>query len=260
MKKIFTILSVVALTAVNAQNLVQNPSFEDWADGDAKPNAWFGTNSEFNKITDVTNIKSGVYSLGVISKEKGSVSIGATDINVEAGKTYVYSGWYLDRTDKASIRFWGQWRNDSVITDTSLQSDYLNGESEGVWKQFYIEATAPSGAVKARLSLRVYSQSAGFGGMVYFDDISFIDKSNLSVTDAKTLENTVKFNTVVDDVLRVQTSERVTLNVYSAEGKLVSSNRVSNNDTVNMQGLVKGVYIVVVDNGGAKFSKKVVKK
>lgn len=260
MKKIFTILSVVALTAVNAQNLVTNPGFEEWSGSPATPTGWWSGGITYTQSTDV--VKSGTYAAGVTAPNKsGHKTINPSpDIAIDGTKTYVFSGWYLDNVPNARFKYWNQWRNSGGDTGSNgLQaSDYSVDSPE--WKYFEVKGVPNAGATTARPGLRVYPEGGSGGGIIYFDDIAFGVEGTMSVADAKTLENTVKFNTVVDDVLRVQTSERVTLNVYSAEGKLVSSNRVSNNDTVNMQGLVKGVYIVVVDNGGAKFSKKVVKK
>ncbi|HPZ26159.1 MAG TPA: T9SS type A sorting domain-containing protein, partial [Kaistella sp.] len=66
-------------------------------------------------------------------------------------------------------------------------------------------------------------------------------------------------NTIVGNELRVMLPERATVNIYSAEGRLVSSNRVSNGEAINTSSMAKGTYLVTVDNGSAKVSRKVIK-
>lgn len=264
MKKIFTILSLAAISLGGAQNnLIQNPGFEDWPDPTVRPTSWFGTNSDFTR--EATIVHGGVYSAGLTSRSTSTggnvtVSAGATDITVTAGKTYVFSGWYLDNVPNAAFRFWGQWRTDTtLLTDSSLQqtTDLPEGAA---WKQFSVEAVAPATATIARLSLRVYNQAGAVGGIIYLDDILFADKATLAATDVKEFDKQVKMNTVVDNELTLRLPERSTVNIYSVDGKLVSSNRVSDGGTVSTAGMAKGNYIVTVDNGSAKVSRKIIKK
>ncbi|MDO5616132.1 MAG: T9SS type A sorting domain-containing protein [Cruoricaptor ignavus] len=264
MKKIFTILGLAAVSLLSAQtNLVQNPGFEDWADPAVRPTGWFGTNSDFTRTTNP--VKSGVYSAGLTSRAtatggNATVSAGATDIAVTAGKTYIYSGWYLDNVSNAAIRHWGQWRTDSaLISDSSLQTS-TNLSEGSAWQQFSVEATAPATATIARLSVRVYNQDGTVGGTIYLDDVSFVDKEDLSVVDVKDFENKVRMNTIVENELKLFLPERSTVNIYSIDGRLVSSNRVSDGESVNTTSLQKGNYIVTVDNGTAKVSRKIIKK
>lgn len=257
MKKFYSLVAAIALgLTANAQELLTNPGFESglapWA---------AGTTSSYTAPTIATDgAQSGANyaTYGTPSATTGFYQ----NVPVTEGKTYVISFWYKAGSDN-STRLWSVYKNNAgsaVYTTPNANTDpfrtnngYFATTTE--WTFYSAEMPAGPGATSLDVAVRAYRT-----GLSSFDSFSVYEKGTMSVADAKTLENTVKFNTVVDDVLRVQTSEKVTLNVYSAEGKLVSSNRVSNNDTVNMQGLVKGVYIVVVDNGGAKFSKKVVKK
>lgn len=262
MKKFYSLIAVAMMaTAVNAQELLTNPSFED---GFKEP--WKkGPSNRYTEPELVTN--GGESGNNYVAYNNPSATTGFyQNVPVTSGKTYVISFWYKATGDGTDARIWSVYKKangEVVYTAGTSQSgvgdafrnndEYLPSVTE--WTSHTAEMIAGPEAASLDVAVRAYSK-----GTVTFDSFSVYEKGTMSVADVKTLENTVKFNTVVDDVLRVQTSEKVTLNVYSAEGKLVSSNRVSNNDTVNMQDLVKGVYIVVVDNGGAKFSKKVVKK
>lgn len=256
MKKIFTILGVSAVALMGAQNLVTNPGFESWTDG--KPDTWFVTASQISQSTNP--VHSGTYAIGLLSANSTS-NIGMADIAVEAGKTYVYSGWYLDNVPDARFRFWGQWRTatDLLSTETSLQgADYSTDSPQ--WVQFSVESTVPATATIARLSLRTYKDANGsFGGKVYFDDIVFQDKASMAVTDVAGFDKQIKMNTNVGNALTVILPARATVNIYTAEGKLVSSNRIDSGQSINTSSLTKGMYIVTVDNGTAKVSRKVMK-
>jgi len=257
MKKIFTILGVSAAMIVSAQNLVLNPGFENWTDG--KPDAWLTLPSAYAQVS--TPLHSGASAISVTSAN-GTQTLGATDIDVTAGTTYVYSGWYLDNDNKARMRYWGQWRDSAgaMTSEISMQQDSYSTDSPQ-WKQFYVEAPAPAGAIKMRASVRTYKDESGdFGGKVYFDDIAFYVKGTMAVTDIKDFDKQVVMNTLVKDQLTLKLPMRSTVNIYSADGKLISSNRVDNGGSINTQSLVKGTYIVTVDNGSAKVSRKVIKQ
>lgn len=265
MKKIFTILSITgAIISSNAQNLIQNSSFEDWSNPTERPSKWDGTNKDFTRSTNP--VKSGNYAAGLTSKTnaKGgnvTVSATATDVKVEAGKTYTFSGWYLDNVPNASFKYWGQWRTDSerINGENSLQTS-ANLEEGAEWKQFTVDAIAPATATIARLSLRVFNQDGKVGGTVFFDDISFVGKSSLSTEDIKEFDSQVKMNTIVTDRLHLILPQKSTVNIYSMDGKLISSNRVSNNETINTSYLSPGYYLVTINNGISKINRKILKK
>ncbi len=263
MKKIFTIIGVSAAMFSFAQNKILNSGFENWTDD--KPDGWFTSGLTFVESTNP--VHTGSKAIGVTSKNGSNgnpttSNLGATDATeIVAGKTYTYEGWYLDNVDNARFRPWGQWRTASALleSETSLQGDYAEGGS-AEWKKFSIEAVAPATAVIARLSLRVYHQDNNVGGTIYFDDIIFGEKGTMAVTNVNDFDKQVVMNTLVKDALTLRLPARSTVNIYSMDGKLVSSNRVDNGGSINTQSLVKGTYLVTVDNGSAKVSRKVVKQ
>ena len=254
MKKFFTILGVSAVALMGAQNLVLNSGFEAWTDG--KPDSWITTPGQISQSTNP--VHAGTYAIGLVGPATSSNSIGATDLPVVAGKTYVYSGWYLDNGSNARFRYWGQWRTDSaLLTDPGLQGATYSTDSPQ-WVKFSVEAVAPATATVARLSLRTYSENSAGGTYIYFDDISFADKA-LAVTDVTSFDKQIKMNTNLGNALTVILPERATVNIFTADGKLVSSNRINSGESINTSSLTKGMYIVTVDNGSAKVSRKVMK-
>lgn len=258
MKKIFTTLTVLAVVSLSAQtNLVPNNSFEEWADG--KPVAWYVPNSAV--ISQSSNAQDGSSSTSIISPESGNTQISPLDdIAVEQGVTYVFSGWYLDNSPDARFRYWAQFRNDGG--DTGPNPLQMEGYSEDSpeWVFFTAEGVPNEGATVIRAGLRVYHNDNIGGGEVLMDNIMVYDKSTMGVSDVNNFADAVKMNTVVTNRLTLQLPERSTVNIYTAEGRLVSSNRVDNNGSIETSSLAKGVYVVTVSNGKATTSQKIVKK
>ena len=256
MKNIFTILSIAAVSLVSAQNLVTNGGFETWADG--KPSDWFIPTGAV--MVQSSTVHSGAFSAGLPSPATGNRTISqTTDIPVTAGKTYVFSGWYLDNSNTARFKYWNQFRSASGDTGVNnMQAADYSTDSPS-WVFFTSEAQPNAGATVARAGLRVYPENNAGDGVILFDDIMFYEKGTMAVTDVAGFDKAVQFNTNVKDQMTFKLPAKATVNIYSVDGKLVSSNRVDNGGSVNTQSLVKGAYIVTVDNGTNKVSRKVIK-
>ncbi len=256
MKKLYSLLAIAAIGfSANAQNLIANGGFENWTDG--APDGWYKTGITF--VQSSTQKKSGNYSAGIVTPTSGNKNVNPVpDITIDVTKTYVFSGWYLDNTPDGRFKYWNQFRNSGDTGGNNMQAaDYSTDSPE--WVFFSAEAQPNAGATVARPGLRVYPE-VGSGGTIYVDDVMFYEKGTLAVSDVNVLEKSVKMNTIVENDLTIYTPEKVTVNVYSIDGKLVSSNRVSDGDRINLAGASKGNYIVTVDNGSAKISKKIIKK
>lgn len=262
MKKLYSLLALVAFSAsVNAQtNLMLNAGFETWTAG--VPDSWFTTGSVVEQNTTVFH--GGASSLGLTSPATSNKTISqTTDIPVTQGVTYVFSGWYLDNTPNARFKYWNQFRTAAGTggTDTganALQAaDYSTDSPE--WVFFTAQGLPNATATVARAGLRVYPENSLGGGIIYFDDVMFYDLSTLAVADVKDYDNQVKMSSVISDFLTIQMPTRATVNIYSIDGKLYSSNRVNSNEAINTQSLASGVYLVTVQNEYAKTSRKVIK-
>lgn len=258
MKKFYTLLAFVVIsTSLNAQtNLIPNAGFENWTTG--VPDSWFTTGSTVAQST--TTFHGGASSLGLTAPASSNKTISpTTDTPVTQGVTYVFSGWYLDNNANAKFRFWNQFRTASADTGTnSLQQTDYSVDSTS-WQFFTAEAVPNATATVARPGLRIYPETAG-GGVIYFDDIKFYDKATLSVAEVKDFDNQVKMATIISDVLTIEMPSRATVNIYSLDGKLFSSNRVNSNEAINTQSLASGVYLVTIQNELAKTSRKIIKK
>lgn len=267
MKKLYSILAVVAMTSVaNAQtNLVQNPGFEN---ADLAPWA-AGTMASYTAPTiSTTEFKEGSKSAGY---DRPSATTGFyQNVALEPNTEYVLSFWYkaisyrtAGTTQGNIFRIWSFTKDTTgtaVYLFPNAQQDPLRSNNGYLplaqeWTKHEITFTTNDRVASIDFAFRVYGN-----GTAYVDDTSIVKKSDLSVVNVNTLEKSVKLNTVVEDKLTIFTAEKVTVNVYSLEGKLVSSNRVSNGESINFAGVQKGNYIVTIDNGSSKISKKIIKK
>lgn len=259
MKKLYTLLAILAISSsVNAQvNLIPNGDFETWTAG--SPDSWYVTGSTVAQSTTIFH--GGTSSLGLTSPASGNKTITpTTDPTVSATATYVFSGWYLDNDTNSRFKFWNQFRTATADTGANALQAAAYSTDSASWQFFTAESTVNSGAIVARPGLRIYPEaSTSGGGVIYFDDIKFYDKATLSV-DTKNFDNQVKMATVISDFLTIEMPTRATVNIYSLEGKLFSSNRVNSNEAINIQSLASGVYLVTIQNDTAKTSRKIIKK
>src|SRR3989344_850727 len=152
-----------------AANLVPNPGFEI-----GSPASW-GTSSSGCSITPTyqwtsPTKHSGTYAVGI--KYTGAVGCTAqyqtssTAAPVIAGSSYYFSGWIKASgvVNKAFLRV--SFYNSSGLLITSVNSASQVGTTS--WTQVTQTMSAPSGAVSARIHVRLLD-----AGTAYFDDLMF---------------------------------------------------------------------------------------
>ncbi|KIA83782.1 hypothetical protein OA84_09955 [Kaistella solincola] len=258
MKKIFTLLSVVAITAtVFSQELLSNPGFETglspWAAGT--------TSSYTAPAINTTDAHSGTNSA---SYNGATATTGFfQNVPVTAGETYVISFWYKSAGDGTDTRLWSVYKDASgapVYTTTNADTDAFrtnNGflANASVWTKYTAEMVAGPNATSLDVAVRAYNGAT----LALFDDFSVMNKKDLAVADISAFDKQIKMNTNLGSALTVILPEKATVNIYSVEGRLMSSNRVNSGDSINTSSLKKGMYIVTVDNGTAKVSRKAIK-
>lgn len=264
MKKIFTILSVSALTFLSAQtNLIQNPGFESglapWA---------AGTVSTYTAPTiSTTDFHSGAQAATYILPT--STTGFYQNVAIKGSTDYVLTFWYKASTNRDPgssqnniFRLWTIMKNaaDAPVYTTATPSEDPLRTNNGylplsaTWVQHSVSFKSHADAVSIDVAFRSYGN-----GSSSVDDVSLVE-GTLAVTDVKEFDKQVKMNTIVENELTLRLPERSTVNIYSVDGKLVSSNRVSDGGSVSTASLVKGNYIVTVDNSSVKISRKIIKK
>lgn len=259
MKKVFTLLSFVALgISANAQNLLTNPGFE----GGLAPWAAGTTASYSAPAISNADAHSGTNSAGY-------TSVTATtgfyqNVPVVTGKTYVITFWYKATGDGTDGRIWSVYKNASgaaVYTTPNADTDQFRTNNlflppASSWSQYTVEMPAGPGVTNLDVAFRAYNNCTLF----LVDDVSVQDKSTMSTIDIKDFDKKVKMNTLVAETLTLELPSKSTVNIYSIDGKLVSSNRVNSGESINVSKLQKGNYIVTVEDGANKISRKIVKQ
>lgn len=257
MKKIFTILAAVSMTtAISAQELLTNPGFENdltgWASGP--------TGSYTNPTINTTDAHSGTKSAGYVATATTGFY---QNVPVTGGETYTISFWYKSSGDGTDSRLWSVYKNatnGAVYTTADANTDLFrtnNGylPDAAVWTYHTATMPAHADATSLDVAVRVYG-----GGTAYFDDFSAALQGSLGVTDVKSFDKQIVMNTLVEDAITFRLPMRSTVNIYTMEGRLVSSDRVADGQSLNAGHLKSGYYIVTVDNGTAKISRKILKK
>ena len=254
-------MSVSAAMFASAQNLLVNPGFETWTDTSVKPDGW---NSMNGGSIETTIKHSGNNSIKLIPVNiTTNANISATDVAAIANTQYTIGYWVYDNATNSRARHWIQFRTATANVapgsgGANFQPATYTSDAPQ-WVFVTTSATSPATTEFLRFDYRVYAQNSIATDPIYLDDVQLV-QGILAVTDVNVYDKQVKMNTIVGNELTLILPARATVNIYSVEGKLISSNRVDNGGSVNTSSLVKGSYIVTVDNGSAKVSRKVMKK
>ncbi|MFC4162376.1 carbohydrate binding domain-containing protein [Epilithonimonas zeae] len=252
MKKIFTILSVAAVSLVSAQNLVVNGGFES---GLAPWTAGTGTGYTAPTIstTDAhTGSNSATYS--------PSATTGFfQNVPVTEGKTYVISFWY--KTSSASAaRLWSIYKNASgapVYTTPDNTTDPFRTNNKylpaaAVWTQYTAEMPAGTAVTNLDVAIRAYG-----GTTSSFDDVMAYEKGTMAVVDFSKDKYSLVKNTVVGESIAF--AKTADIQIINAAGQVVKAAKVIEGSTLNVASLAKGVYIVTGSVNGEKVAQKVIK-
>lgn len=267
MKKLYTLLFTIALgTAVSAQNLVTNGSFENWTAG--VPDGWTTFPSATNggsiaQEMGAANVQNGTSSLKVIAPAgTGNVKTAYADIPVTGGQQYTFSYYYKDASDNARGRHWASWRTDTAQLidneDILRPATYYPNSAGNGWELVTFNMTAPATATVFRLDFRVYQEAAGFdSGTIYYDNVVFgltalgvnkNDISGLSVYPNPVTNGTFSINST--------TGSTKTVVIYDVLGKQVLKTNTTN--SVNVSNLNGGVYVLKITEDGKTATRKLV--
>ena len=287
MKKIFTLLSVVALgISANAQTAAFNGSdFETWSDFTnsitsfgIKSYATQGLTKGYNgtsslNITGTPTANDFVFTVYPTASTYPS-SIGSITFWVKgtSGKSLSFNVYMANGTNYNVFNL-KNFTTSTTVTPTAVQA---SGSNAGNGSNDYIGVINTGGAwqkvtldMSTITSVNVADNTKNFFALKVGKDVSYsldiddiqIVSSTMGTIDVKEFDKKVKMNTLVSDNLTlIELPSKSTVNIYSVDGKLVSSNRVNSGESINVSKLQKGNYIVTVEDGTNKISRKIIKQ
>jgi len=183
-KSIVSIFIMLAVTGIQAENLLKNSSFED---GKNNPENWLRyLITPEQAIHDEKAAHNGKRGVGLTSTSHkyGGGWIYEEIIPVVPGEKYCLSGWIKSESwgDNCISVAWFEVKNGRPTWKTTSSSELVNGKKD--WTQVILNVTVPENISFAKINL---GRRCKTEGAVYFDDISF-EKLSDSKTAANTLD------------------------------------------------------------------------
>lgn len=192
---VLAVLMLWAGQAMAQTNLLQNESFEDWADG--KPVHWVSTTSASNAtLEQSSDARTGVSSV-LVKGASGNKRLASEEIKLKAG-TYVFSAYVKAATAEAASITLGY----VPVTDGKVGNyyygEYLNDLTDAGWQLWTYEFTLSE---QTEVNLLVMNSKKA-GKDVLVDDVSLTTNdgglvgSDDPVTPSVTVDDEVVFPSV----------------------------------------------------------------
>ena len=135
---VLAVLMLWAGQAMAQTNLLQNESFEDWADG--KPVHWVSTTSASSAtLEQSSDARTGVSSV-LVKGASGNKRLASEEITLKAG-TYVLSAYVKAATEEAATITLGYVPVVDGKVGSYVYGEYLNGATNADWQQWTFQFT-----------------------------------------------------------------------------------------------------------------------
>lgn len=174
MKK-FTFLWAALLLAtmgLNAQNLIENPGFETWTDG--QPDSWTTTGDAITLSQNTTSVQEGTSSCQVVFTSQENQNLKSNTFGVTAGEPIAVGVYIFDNDPAGKARL-------SILFDEG-GNYYADDYSEDMdsWQLLNYEGMVPEGATTATFQVRFYDVAD-----VWVDDAEMlVDNSSFIIDNA----------------------------------------------------------------------------
>ncbi|WP_160136162.1 T9SS type A sorting domain-containing protein [Chryseobacterium sp. c4a] len=244
MKKLYSLIAVavlaVSMSAQGSESFTNlNAPTGSYADGSfVGDNAVVWTFSKARKVTtgdNVTGTSIGFDSSGTRSVTANSGANGVGDITYTV-RSYFTGGTAANRVIQV----------------------YVNGT---MYDSFTLDAMATNytRTLTANVSGNVSIEFRSTGTrQIVIDDISWTAAGSLGTAEVKGKKNTFVKNTSVDNEIYFGT--KADIKIFNVNGQVVKTASVSENGTLNVANLQKGIYFVTGNVNGKAVSEKIIKK
>jgi hypothetical protein len=156
-----------------APNQVKNPSFENDANGDNRPDNWTSS-SKFTRSSTITP-HNGAFVGRFFATDNSGATIKQTITNLTPGTTYPFAAWVnipAQNDTTFTFKFQVQWRRADNTTISTSTIRTFTGSTGTVWSLAATSLVAPPGTAKANIIMKATS----LNGTIYVDDFRFEPK------------------------------------------------------------------------------------
>lgn len=150
-----------------SQNLVENPGFENWTDG--QPDSWIADGGAITLSQNTDNVQEGTSSCEVVFTSQDNQYLTSGSFAVEAGAPMILSVYFYDNDAAGRARLCCIFEGaDNYYGDYSEDMDS--------WQMLSYEAVIPDGATSAEFQVRFYDVSDSWDGdaQIFVDAASFV--------------------------------------------------------------------------------------
>ena len=275
MKKITLLLLLLSTTfcvaQINPNNLIIDPGFETTTDFSIGSGGWESNNNNQKQRENGTTMGQQQYSVfspyGDYFLHIYAGAVGPKqDVTVKSETNYTldfYYSWlphhiYINKTMTVKVR------NPLVSGESGIIASFELDETEAwndgkAWAHGNLTFEVPEGVTEVRIDLFKDQQEAGTPP-VGFDNVQLIETASLSTNDLS-IHNFSFYPNPSDDFIQLSASNRIELvEIHNLLGQKVLSKNLNNlNESLNIEPLKSGIYIMTVKVGSSLGSYKIAK-
>lgn len=255
MKKIFTILSIVVMSAVASAQTVFSATFDDVSGTGGNDGGWSGSVAASGFADGSTSYTTGgAWTVAKAYKGNQCVKMGTGSLK----GTMTTPSITLTGNGTLSFRA-GAWNGTSEVTTLNISATgaTLSQASvtlvKGAFSTYTVNITGATGAVTL-----TFEGSVAANNRFFIDDI-IVTTGSLATADFAKVKGSFVKNTFVKNEGITFGSQAKDVKVYNMFGQVVKTASVKENETLNVAELAKGNYIITGTVNNQPVSQKILK-